>query len=139
MSTAALGEPPLLRLLVREGPAETMPIQPRTTRPCAMMSASTPRTMFTGMAKADALDADVLGDDGGVDADQRAAGVGPARRPSCRSLIGASVWMKSSERGDPELLAAGRAHDPVSDRLTTGRWITDREHEVADPQLIGAP
>jgi len=88
-----------------------MPIQPRTTRPCAMMSASTPRTMFTGMAKPMPSTPMFLAHDGGVDADQRAAGVD--QRAARVAEVDRCIRLDEVlERRDPELLAAGRAHDP---------------------------
>src|ERR1700722_18251442 len=66
--------------------------------------------------KADALDADVLGDDGGVDAYQRPGRIhqGTAGVAEVDGSIGLNEVL---ERSDAQLLAAGGADDAVRHRL----------------------
>jgi len=77
-----------------------MPIQPRTTRPCAMMSASTPRTMFTGMAKPMPSTPMFLATMA-VLMPTSAPLESTSAPPELPKLIGASVWMKSSSGAIP--------------------------------------
>ena len=82
-----------------------MPIQPRITRPCAMISPITPRTMFTGIAKPMpstprflATMAVLMPTSSPLGVDQRAARVAEVDR-----RVGLDEVL---ERGDAELLAA---------------------------------
>ena len=59
--------------------------------------------------------------------------------PELPKLIGASVWMKSSNVVMPSCPAGGGADDAVRHRLREPERIADGEDDVADLKLIGAP
>ncbi len=90
-----------------------------------------------GNRKTDALDSEALRDDGGVDADQRAAGIdqGPAGVAEIDRRVGLDEIL---EGGDPELAAGGSADDAVSHGLGQAEGIADGEDDIADPKLIGS-
>src|SRR5215469_2090445 len=91
-----------------------------------------------GDRKTDAFDAQTLRDDGGVDADQGAAGIN--QRAAGVAEIDRCIRLDEVlERRDPELSAGGGADDAVRHGLRQAERITDGEHHVADPQLIGLP
>ena len=116
----------------------TMPIQPRITRPCAMMSLTTPRTMFTGIAKPMPSTPRLLATMA-VLMPTRSPLASTSAPPELPRLIAASVWMKSSSGAMPScerLTALTMPWVTVCDRP---QRIADSEHDVPDPQLIGVP
>ena len=114
----------------------TTPIQPRTTLPSSRIARTTPRTRSTGIAKPmpsmpvcaahRAVDADQLA----VAVDERAAGIAEVDRG-----VGLDEVL---ERRDAELAAAGRADDALRHGLAEPERIADREHGVADSQVVRA-
>src|SRR5436190_751960 len=131
---ARLREPELPRLLLRHVLGDDS--DPAADHPAVGDDLGEyPAHHVHGDREADALDPEVLGDDGGVDAHQRAARVD--QRPSRVAEVDRSVGLDAVLEGrDAELLAAGCAHDPVSDGMSKPDRIPDREHHVPDQKLI---
>ncbi len=119
MTTAGLPEAELLRLLLRQ-------ILRHDADPAADDAAVGDDVAEHAAhhvhrnGEADALDADVLGDDGGVDADQRAARI-DQRAAGVAEVDGRVGLDEVLERRDAELLAAHRAHDAVRHGVRRGR------------------
>src|SRR6185312_2832687 len=87
--------------------------------------------------KTDAFDAEALGDDGGVDTDQRTAGI-HQRAPGIAEIDRRIRLNEILEGGDAELPTGGGADDAVRNRLRESERIADREHDISDPQRIGS-
>ena len=91
--------------------------------------------------KADALDADVaavaLVEHRGIDADQLAARI-DQRAAGIAGIDGGIGLNEILEGGDAELTAAGGADDAMGHGLRQPERIADRQHRIADLQLIGA-
>src|ERR1700716_2371490 len=84
----------------------------------------------------DALDPQVLGDDGRVDADECAARV--HQRSARVSEIDRRIGLDEVLEGcDAQLLTAGCAHDAVCHGLRQANRVADRQYDIANLELIG--
>ena len=100
-----------------------------------MICSRTVRAIETGNREADPLRAAVLRIDRAVDADQIPAGVdqraaGVARIDGCVGLD------EVLEAVDPEMVAPEGAHDAVRDGVAESERVAEREHRVADLDVV---
>ena len=118
--------------------AGTMPIQPRTTRPLVEDLVHHAAHQVHRDREADALDAEILGEHRGVDADQLAAGI-DQRAAGIADVDGRVGLDEILEGRHAELAAARGADDALRDRLRQADGIADGQHDVADAQPVGMP
>ena len=98
----------------------------------------TPRTRLTGIAKPMPFGSAVGAiQHGGVDADQIAVRI-DERAAGVAEIDGGIGLNEILEGREPQLTAAGGAHDALRDRLAQAVGIADREHDVAHPQGVRA-
>ena len=101
-----------------------------------LAEATTTRTMLAGMAKPMPLRAARAREDRGVDADEPAAEI-DQRAAGIAGIDGGVGLDEELIVADADLCARDRRDDAVRHGLADAERIADREHQVADLQLVG--